>query len=172
MKRAPGDCRFEPLGDHHDRRGFSCGVEALDRYLRAQAAQDVRKKAAAVFVLTSDGRAVAGYYTLSAHAVALESVPAELARMLPLYPVVPTTLLGRLAVSEDYRGLGFGEHLLVNAMERALAGSIEVASAALVVDAKDERARSFYLRYGFLQLPTQPNRLLLPMKTIAQLFTR
>lgn len=165
----PPDFRIEPLGQKHDRADFTCGVEALDRYLRVQASQDVRKNTAAVFVLSGHAGIIAGFYTLSAHAVALEQVPAELARKLPRYPVVPTTLLGRLAVSTKFRGLGLGEHLLMDALQRSLAAAREVASAALVVDAKDEAARRFYLKHDFQPLPEHSNRLLLPMTTIAML---
>jgi hypothetical protein len=73
-------------------------VDSLDHYLRKQASQDVRKKVAAVFVLTPDGITVAGFYTLSAHQVNLSDLPIELAKKLPRYPFVPATLLGRLAI--------------------------------------------------------------------------
>ena len=41
---------------------------------------------------------------------------------------------------------------------------------AVVVDAIDENARAFYRRDGFIDIPNHPNRLFLPMKTVAQLF--
>jgi hypothetical protein len=41
---------------------------------------------------------------------------------------------------------------------------------AVVVDAKDEVANSFYRKYGFLELPDHPKRLFLPMKTVEQMF--
>lgn len=162
--------RIEALAEHHDRMSFSCGVEPLDRYLQRQAGQDLRKKVAAVFVLTPDSKTIAGFYTLSAHMVNLPDLPPETARQLPRYPTVPATLLGRLAVSEQFRGLHLGERLLTSALETALAGSRQVASAAVVVDAKDELARRFYLHYDFLLLPSHPNRLFCPMKTIEKLF--
>ena len=169
-KQEAAQYRIEPLGGFHDRAAFSCGVEVLDRYLRRQASQDVTKRVAAVFVLTSDGRTVAGFYTLSAHVVRLDELPAAVAQKLPRYPNVPTTLLGRLAVSKDFRGQGFGDLLLLDALKRALMGTGQVASAAVVVDAKDAAARSFYEYHDFLPLPAQPTRLLYPMKTIALLF--
>ena len=91
--------RIELLGLKHGRAVFSCGVDVLDVYLRKQASQDFKKHAAVPFVLTSDGRTIAGYYTLSQYAVRLDHVPPEVAKRLPRYPVVPTTLIGRLAVS-------------------------------------------------------------------------
>lgn len=164
--------RIEPLEDRHDRAAFSCGVEPLDNYLRRQAGQDLRKRVAAVFVATPDTRTVAGFYTLSAHLVNVGDLPAETARKLPRYPNLPATLLGRLAVSRDFRGQRLGEFLLMDALRRSLIHSAQVASVAVVVDAKDEAARAFYEHYGFIGLPDQPNRLFCPMKTIAELFPR
>ena len=162
--------RSEPLGDQHNRAAFSCGVEALDRYLQKQAGQDASKHVAAVFVITPDGEFIAGFYTLSAHVISLSDLPDNVAKRLPRYPNVPATLLGRLAVCEDFRGRNIGELLLLDAFKRALANSREVASAVLAVDAKDERAREFYLRHDFIPLPSQPNRLFYPVKTIERLF--
>jgi len=164
--------RFEiqPLGEHHDRAAFSCGVEALDLYLRKQAGEDLKKYAAAPFVATHDGKTIAGYYTLSQFAVALRDVPTQVAKKLPKYPMVPTTLLGRLAVSLDFRGQGVGELLLMDALHRSLESTRQVASTAVIVDAKDQAALNFYKKYGFLELPSVENRLFLPMGTIKQLF--
>jgi len=172
VNRGPSDIpyRIEPLGERHNRDGFSCGVEALDRYLQKQAGQDVAKGVAAAFVITPDGETIAGFYTLAAHAVNLTDLPASTAKKLPRYPRVPATLLGRLAVSGQFRGQGVGELLLLDALKRALANTREVASAVVVVDAKHERARKFYLRYDFIPLVSQPNRLFYPVKTIEKLF--
>lgn len=161
---------FEPLGPQHDRAVFSCGVEALDSYLRKQASQDVRKHAAAVFIMTPDGKTVAGFYSLSQYSVDLDVVPPEIARKLPKYPEIPATLLGRLAVSTAFRGQGAGELLLMDALSRCYNGSKQLASAAVIVDAKDESAARFYTRYGFIALPKIERRLFLPMGTIASLF--
>ena len=174
MNRVQGEApyRIEPLGSQHDRAGFSCGVEPLDRYLQRQAAQDVRKHVAAAFVITPDGTTVAGFYTLSAHVVNLGDLPEQVSRKLPRYPHVPATLIGRLAVSRNFRGQGLGELLLLDALHRVLASAREIASAVVVVDAKDERAREFYLRHDFIPLPSQPNRLFYPVATIRKLFSR
>lgn len=160
----------EPLGPKHDRAAFSCGVEPLDTYLHKQAGQDFKKRAAVPFVITPDGKTVAGYYTLSQYAVQLDAMPAELARKWPKYPVVPATLLGRLDVSTQFRKRGLGSLLLMDALYRALRHSKELASAGVVVDAKDAAASAFYMKYGFLQLPKVERRLFLPMGTLEQLF--
>ncbi len=162
--------KIEPLGSQHDRAAFSCGVEILDGYLQRQAGQDVKKRVAAVFVLTPDGFEIAGFYSLSQYSVHLDSLPENISRRLPRYPLVPATLIGRLAVTEAHRGEGFGEHLLMDALHRSLVASTQVASAAVFVDAKDETARAFYCKYGFIHLPAFSNRLFLPMGTVAQLF--
>lgn len=163
--------RVEPLGRQHDRATFSSGVEPLDRYLRAQAGQDARKRVAAPFVLC-EGKsdAVRGYYTLSALSIDVGAWPEDVAKKLPKYPLVPVTLLGRLAVDTRFRGQGAGEHLLMDALRRALEASRKVASVAVVVDAEDESAVSFYRHYGFTSFAEQPRRLFLPMVVIEKLF--
>ena len=168
-----GRFTFEPLDKkRHDRESFTCGVEALDRYLKQQASQDVEKRMAAVMVATPDGRSIAGYYTLSQYAVAVGDLPAEVYQKLklPRYPELPATLIGRLARASAFRGERVGELLLMNALERSLMLSREIASVTAVVDAKDERAAEFYAAYGFLRLPEHRNRLFLPMKTVERMF--
>jgi predicted N-acetyltransferase YhbS len=163
--------RVEALGKHHDKKAFSCGVEPLDRYLKEQAGQDARKRVAAPFVLCEGtSNIVVGYYTLSALSIAVGEWPEDVARKLPRYPVVPATLLGRLAVDKSLRGKGMGEHLLMDALHRALLASRQVASVAVIVDAKDANAASFYGRYEFIPFADQPGRLFIPMATIEQLF--
>jgi ribosomal protein S18 acetylase RimI-like enzyme len=160
----------EPLAAAHDRAAFRCGVEALDRYLRAQATQDVAKRVAAAFVLTEPpAPPVLGFYTLAAASVLLRDLPTATAKRLPKYPYVPATLLGRLAVDQRTRGRGYGELLLLDALARSLAASATIGAAAVLVDAKDDAARRFYERYGFERLSEQPQRLFLPMRTVAAL---
>jgi predicted GNAT family N-acyltransferase len=158
----------EVLGPQHDRSGFSCSVAALDGYLLRQARQDVDRNLAAVFVLTSDGKTIAGFYTLSAHSILAVDLPEILGKKLPRFPL-PVTLLGRMAVSQSLHGQRLGEFLLMHALERAWIGSQQVASWAVVVDAK-MGAREFYLKHDFVALPSQPDRLFLPMGMIAKLF--
>lgn len=167
-RKGPHEYRIEPLASHHDRAAFSCGVAALDVYLQRQARQDFDRNLAAIFVLTRDSRTVDGFYTLSAHSILAAELPESLARKLPRFPL-PATLLGRMAISESLRGRRLGEYLLMHALERAWIGSREVASWAVVVDAK-AGAREFYLKFDFLPLPSNPDRLFLPMVTIEGLF--
>jgi GNAT superfamily N-acetyltransferase len=163
-----GSLRVEALGPQHDRGSFTSGAEPLDRYLRSQAGQDARKNLAAPFVLVLPDGAIGGYYTLSATGVKLAEFPADITRKLPRYPLVPATLLGRLAVGKNYQGRGYGRFLLADALFRAVRSVI--ASFAVVVDAKDEAARRFYERESFLPFPDQPLRLFRPMADIAKLY--
>jgi GNAT superfamily N-acetyltransferase len=160
--------RFEVLGPQHDRSKFESGVDALDRYLRTQAGQDARNNVAAPFVLVLSDGTVAGYYTLSATAVNLAELPQQAARRLPRYPLVPATLLGRLAVDRRQQNRGYGRFLLADALYRAVRS--EIASFAVILDAKSEAARRFYERESFLPFPDQPMRLFRPMADIESLF--
>jgi hypothetical protein len=165
--------RFEPLDTaRHNRAAFSCEHERLNRYLKEQANQEVKKRVAAVYILTPDGRTIAGYYTLSQYAIDAGEFPADAAKRLhvPQYDKLPATLLGRLARSLESKGKGVGELLLIGALKRSLEHSRNIASFAIVVDAKDDNARRFYKAYGFIDLADHPNRLFIPMRTVAELF--
>jgi GNAT superfamily N-acetyltransferase len=162
---------IEPLDrKRHDRSTFACGVLALDAYMQRQAAQDVEKHAAVVYVAVIEPPAIAGYYTLSQFSIDLVQLPDSLARRLPRYPIVPATLLGRLAVASALHGQGLGETLLFDALRRSLVQSIHIASAGVIVDAKDAKAVSFYRKYGFASILDADQRLFLHMKTIEQMF--
>lgn len=168
MTSTEDDFRIEPLGAGHNRSSFECGAEPLDRYLRVQAGQDARKNIAAPFVLVLADGTVAGYYTLSATAIGFAELPEPTARKLPRYPLLPATLLGRLAVDRRHQGKGYGRFMLADALFRAYRS--EIASFAVIVDAKDENARRFYQRESFLPFPDQPMKLFLPMADIGQVF--
>ena len=160
--------QIQPLGSNHDRVEFSCGVESLDRYLQRQARQDSERKLATIFVLTSDGSTIAGFYSLSAQTIMADELPAAPASKLPRFPL-PATLLGRMAVSESLRGRRLGEFLLMDALRRAWLARQQVASRAVTVDAK-QGAREFYIRYGFIASTQCRDRLFYPMASIAKLF--
>jgi len=160
--------RVEALGAHHDRSRFESGVEPLDRYFRTQAGQDARKNLAAPFVLCLPDGTIAGYYTLSSTSVRLGELPDQIVRKLPRYPLVPATLIGRLAVDRRQQGKGYGRFLLADALCRATRS--EIASFAVIVDAKGDNARRFYERESFLPFPDQPMKLFRPMADIRRLF--
>ncbi len=167
-KSFAAELRIEPLDSNHNRAGFHSGIVELDEWFEQRAGQDQKRKLAAVFVLTNDGSSVAGFYSLSAHSILGAELPPDFSTKLPRFPL-PVTLLGRMAVVESLQRKGLGEHLLLNALERALIGSRQVASWAVIVDAK-AGARDFYLKHDFVSFPNRSERLFLPMKTIEALF--
>ena len=151
------------LQELHQRRGFTCGLEALDNYFRQQVSQDVRRRVTACYVALTPEQRIAGYYTLASAAVLLSDLPSSVAKKLPRYPTVPAVRLGRLAVDLDFKGNGLGGALLADALGRSLRA--EIAAFALIVDAKDESAIAFYRHHGLTTLPGQPMRLFLPLAT-------
>jgi GNAT superfamily N-acetyltransferase len=158
--------RIRPLDAAVDTTGFCCGQDALDEYIRRYASQDVRRDLARVFVVVpEDDVHLAGYFTLSAGSVSCSDLPTALARKLPRYPV-PVALIGRLAVDEKFQGKGFGSILLADACRKVVQASAVLAVAGIVVDAKDDSARTFYQHFGFMSFPGQPNRLLLPASAL------
>lgn len=161
------DLKVEPLGARHDRDGFSCGVDSLDRYLRMQASQDVRRKANGVFILVvpENPETVLGYYTLCATGLPQGDVPAAARKHVPRYPLVSATLIGRFAISEARQGRRLGAVLLADAVRRAHASASTVGSSMLVADAITDRAAAFYEGNGFVRLP-ESMRLVLPMHVI------
>ncbi len=166
MAKPPSaDLSIVPLGELHDRAGFTCGVESLDCYLKTQARQDVRRKANAVFVLSSAraSERVLGYYTLCATAISQGEVPEAARKHIPRYPLVSCTLIGRLAIAKDQQGLRLGSILLADALLRAFESASTVGSSMVVVDALDEAAAGFYAAHGFVRLPDSL-RLVMPMR--------
>lgn len=163
----------EPLNPTHDRAGFRSGVEALDSYLKKQAKQDIKRRISRVFVATTpeNSKKVVGYFTLSALSVELNQLPEKLARKLPKHPV-PAALIGRLAVEKSARRQGVGKMLLADAIKRTLAVSDQIAIHAMVVDAIDDKAKSFYEKFGFIPFGDDNPRLFLPLKSIGVLKTK
>lgn len=160
-----------PLEKTHDRKSFDCGNEDLNRYLREQARQDAEKRVAAPFVFTQPGsQAVLGFYTLSASIILVEELPPDLMKRLPRHGQLPVTLLGRLAVDRSLGGQGVGEFLLVDALRRSLEAAQQIAAMAVIVDAKNEKAESFYRHFDFQPFQQTPLRLFLPMGQVAKLF--
>jgi len=123
-----------------------------------------------VLVPATGSPTILGYYTLSSYGVDVGELPAPIAKKLPRYPLIPVTLLGRLAVDRRHHGYGIGEFLLLDALHRASRHAVDVAAAAVIVDAIDPAAARFYQRFGFMPFPSTRSRLFLPMKTVAALF--
>jgi GNAT superfamily N-acetyltransferase len=133
--------------------------------LQKQVTQDVRRRATACYVATAVSEAkVAGYYTLAAAGVLLAEMPIELAERLPRYHFVPVARLDRLAVDRTYHGRKLGSALLWDAVQRYRRS--EVAVFALVVDAKDDQAETFYRHHDFITFGSQPRQLVLPLTNL------
>jgi GNAT superfamily N-acetyltransferase len=160
--------RIELLRAHHDRRGFICGKEPLDRYFQQQVSQDARRHLATPFVMVMLDGSIGGFYTLSSTALRLGDLPEEIARRLPRYPLIPATLIGRLAIDQQHHGQGWGSLLFLDALHRCCRS--EIASFSVIVDAIDDEARSFYVHHSFLPLPDSPYRLFRRMSDIEALF--
>ena len=156
---------IEPLGKHHDRAAFSCGQADLDDWFRRRASQDEKRNLARVFVGVDSELGVVGFYSLSTFTLTVADLPPDVARKLPRYDAIPAALIGRLGRDERVRGRGIGELLLADAVRRILSAGRSVAVFAIVVDAKDERARAFYQAFGFTPFPTRPRRLFLLTST-------
>jgi len=164
------DLKIEPFRPHHNRAGFACGVESLDRYFKTQANQDVKRKINGVFVLVDprESAEVIGYYTLCATTLAQGDVPEGARKHIPRYPLVSATLMGRLAVVIHQQRQGLGALLLADAVKRSYASASSVGSSMLIVDAISEQAAAFYEANGFVRLPDSL-RLILPMQAIAKM---
>ncbi len=162
---------IRPIDPSHDRKGFRCGVVSLDRYLKNQAGQDMKRRISRVFIAAEPEhpQKIIGYYTLSSLSIALEILPEKFIRKLPKHPG-PAALVGRLAVSQSAQRHGIGKMLLADAIKRTLAVSDQIAIYAMVVDAVDDRASAFYEQFGFIRLGTDNPRLFLPMRTIGTAF--
>ena len=163
--------KIEPLDrNKHIRSGFCCGKESLDNYLRKQASQDLKKLAATVFVLIDEPeQIVLAYYTLSSYTIDITDLDSDTAKCLPRYPILPATLLGRLAVDLNQTGNRFGELMLIDALKKALSTTATVASVAVIVEALDESAVDFYIKYGFQPLNQNQMKLYLPMQSVEKL---
>ncbi|SMB27038.1 GCN5-related N-acetyltransferase [Sterolibacterium denitrificans] len=149
---------------------FDCGEQALNEYLKRYASQDIKRGVARAFVASpaKQPQVVIGFYTLSAASIAAETLPEKWRKKLPRYPV-PVALLGRLAVQRQFHGQGIGSILLADACKRVVAASKTLAVAAIVADAKSLQAAAFYQHLGFIELPGQPGRWMLPRSHFASL---
>ena len=160
--------RVEALSEKHDRAAFACGQEALDRYLRTHATQDIRRRVANCFVAIEGATAkLAAYYTIASASIPTPQLPPEMIKRLPRYPTLPAVRIGRLAVDLKFRERGLGAAILADAASRA--AQAPPAVFALLVDAKNDDAAAFYRRYGFRAFVTQDRTLFLPMATAEKL---
>jgi GNAT superfamily N-acetyltransferase len=148
------------------RKGFDCGKPALNDFLRALVGQYEKRNLGRTYVaLQGEDCRVLGYYTLASGEIEAKSLPANQANKLPRH-AVPVVLLARLAVDQSVHGRGSGSFLLRDAMIRSLDLSEKLGIHAVVVDALDAQAKTFYERFGFMPLTDDEMRLFLSMNTI------
>jgi len=158
---------FERLDSKkHDRKSFDCGVEALNLYLQRVANQDQKRSLTKVYVL-ADAKRIIGYYTISAHSVTRDHLPDSI--KLASYKDVPFLLLGRLAIDKGFQGQGYGDALIFHAFKTTLSAAEKIGILGMIVDAKDEKAASYYEGFGFKSLTETKNRLMLPLSVMQNL---
>jgi len=158
---------IERLSPHHVREGFDCGQGLLNDFLFRQAGQLQRRGFGKTYVaLADDGTTVTGFVSVSAGQVATAQLPEGL--KLPRYPA-PMLRVGRLAVDVRHQGVGIGQDLLAFALQLALEFSQQVGLYAVLVEAKDNKAKAFYTRLGFIETVDDPLCLFLPIGTLAKI---
>jgi GNAT superfamily N-acetyltransferase len=159
----------QKLNKNHIKKDFDSGHKSLDNYIKTQAKQDESRDLSACFVLPNAKNGIIGYYTLSSSSIDKNDFPEDLAKKLP-YNELPTILLGRLAVDRKERNKGFGEFLLMDALNKCFETKNTIGALAVVVDPIDATAENFYQKYGFQMLPGS-KRMFIPMKTIEMLMS-
>jgi GNAT superfamily N-acetyltransferase len=156
-----------PISKSFQKASFDCGYPVLNEYFRLYALKNDRMSIGKTFVAVDKDEGVVGYMTLASAQVEARSLPEEKRAKLPRYPI-PAFRIVRLAVDARFQGSGAGSWLLRQALERAISVSAEVGLYAVIVDAIDEKAKRFYLKYGFEAFAEYPLTLFLPLTTIAR----
>ena len=154
----------QPLASHHSLEHFSSGQAVLDTWLKRRAMANQLRGASRTFVVTDKTDAVLGYYAMAAGAVALQAASSTVRRNMP--DPIPVLVLARLAVDKQVQGMQLGAALLQDAVKRALHVAQHTGVRALLVHALHERAKSFYLHYGFQVSPVDPMVLMLRLSSV------
>jgi len=158
-----------PLTADHDLSAFDCGEPALNDWLRHRALKN-ESRFSRTYVVCEDDRVVA-YFCISAGAVERSAAPGKVRRNAP--DTIPISVIGRLAVSRDQAGKGLGADILSDALCRVAAASQSIGIAAVLVHAKDDAAKRFYLKCAeFIEYPADSRTLFLPIETVVAAFER
>jgi GNAT superfamily N-acetyltransferase len=166
------DWQIERLERSHVRDAFSCGKPPLDEFIRRLVSQYEKRNLGRTYVAVRPGEKKAlGYYTLASSSIPFQNLPEPSARKLPRHPV-PVILLARLAVDQSVQGQGWGEGLLIDALQRSLGLADTLGIHAVEVDAIDQRAKAFYEKYGFAPLLDNAFHLFLPIATVQAVIQR
>jgi GNAT superfamily N-acetyltransferase len=158
------------LESEHDRTQFDCGEPELNAFIKQYASQNARNSLSKTHVWLKNNT-VAGYYTLSMGEISPDNMPANLAKKLPRYPVA-IAKIARLAIDQHHQGNGSGRALLLHALENCYRLSQTIGMYAVLVDAKHQRAKAFYLHNDFQALPDQELTLFITTQTLKKLFSQ
>lgn len=157
-----------PLTSQHDRSGFDCGEPALNDWLRHRALKN-ESRFSRTYVVCEGNRVVA-YFSISAGAVERASAPGKIRRNAP--DAIPVSVIGRLAVDRSHSGKGLGADILSDALRRIAIASQSIGIGAVLVHAKDDAAKRFYLRCAeFMEYPEDSRTLFLPIETVIAAFS-
>lgn len=147
---------------------FDCGEPALNDWLRQRAMKNESRFSRTYVVC--EGNRVVGYYCISAGAVEREAAPGKVRRNAP--DTIPVSVIGRLAVCRSHARMGLGADLLSDALRRIALASQSIGIGAVLVHAKDDAAKRFYLRCAeFIEYPVDSRTLFLPIETVVAAFS-
>lgn len=155
-----------PFHNQLNRKDFDCASDELNHYFQKQLSQDIKRRIASCFVVVTHDNQVAGFYTLASTSIKISNLTEHERKKLPRYPTIPATLLGRLAVDNRFKGKKLGTAMIVNALQRCV--DSEIASYALIVEAKDQEAINFYRHLGFLSYESAIDKLYYPLKDLSK----
>ena len=150
----------EPISKSHDVDSFNCGINSLDHWLKTRSLKNEKNNASRTYVVTHNGT-VAGYYALAVGSIESSEVPGKIKRNMP--SPIPVMILGRLAVDIEYQDQKIGKGLLKDAVLRTIFISEQTGLKGLLVHALNENARYFYKAHGFIEMPHNPLKLILPI---------
>ena len=167
MTDHPEGLRTESIQRKHKVKHFDCGEQSLNDYIRRYAFRNDQNNISKTFVLADNNNHVVGYYSVCAASVEFSELPEDLSGRLPRYPI-PAALIARLAVDAAAQGNDFGARLLIDALRRIAQTSEELGIKIVIVDVLNEKARTFYERYGFQSFPGEALKLFLSIETIIE----
>jgi len=159
-----------PISRGLQKAPFDCGYTDLNTYFKHYALKNDTLLIGKTFVAIDEYQTLMGYMTLANAQIEAKTLPDAIKATLPRYPV-PAFRIAKLAVDRKFQGKGVGSWLLRNALQRALEISGSVGVYAVLVDAIDDKAKGFYLKYGFIPLQDHGQTLFLPLATIRKAIT-
>ena len=166
----PAGFVLESLQRSHPRSVFDCGQIEVNDWLQTKALQNQEKRLSATKVLLDQEGSIAGFFSLATGQVDFGDLPPELARKLPRR-ALPVAILAWLGVSRAYQGQKLGVLLLAQALRDCHGAGQTFAFVAVILDCVDERAKTFYRRWDFAELPGSPFRLFLSSQTLSAMMT-